>query len=182
MLKTFFLSLLVNCQFVQDDTCTSKILDQLYKKNFASNYLLCLPVETNGKKGRIIIDQKMFKKYMSALDSSFIDDQKLKKYLGDILSNRTSFFFYDFIYEEKVGQSGYHVLFEPNNLVSAISSAKKLFLSEYILHYNESEKDLVFDVSTPSENFYLAVEALFKMNFLVAIGDGEIVVKRIVCQ
>lgn len=162
-----------------DDTCTSKILDQLYKKNFASNYLLCLPVETNGKKGRIIIDQKMFKKYMLALDSSFLDDQKLKKHLGDILSKRSSFFFYELIYEEKVGQSGYHLLFEPNSLISSKKSEKKAFLNKYISHYNESENDLVFDTGTPATNYYCVVEALLKMNFLVSIGDGEIVIKRI---
>lgn len=182
MLKLLFLSACIASLHVTEDTCTSKVLDQLYKKNFYSNYLLCLPVEVSGKKGRIILDQKAFKKYMMVLDSSFADDQKLKKHVGDILSKKSSFFFYQIVYEEKVGQTGYHLLFKPNNLIRSKSSEKKEFLRRYILRYNESDKDLIFNTSTPSANFYYAVEALFKMNYLVAISDGEVMVKRIFCK
>lgn len=182
MIKLLILSAYFSSLYVSNDTCTSNLVNYLYKKNYYSNYLLCLPVEVQNNKGRIILSQSAFKKYMVSIDTSYAEDSKLKKYIFEILIRKNVFVFYPDLYKQKFGQLDCHLFFKSNDLIPDNKGEREAFLNKYILRYNSHENDLTFNTSTPSENFYLAVEALFRMNFLVAISDGDVLVKRIVCE
>lgn len=164
------------------DTCPDKLVTQIFKPNYNSNYLLCLPVEIDGKQARIVIEKKDFVKYMVTIDSSFVNIDKLKDSTIKILKGSKVFYFSKIVYKQKVGSSGYRILYDKNRLSDDARKNKYIFLKKYLLNFNLQETNFNFDTGNPSSDFYLAVEILFKMNYLTSFSDGTVNVSRVVCE
>lgn len=164
------------------DTCTGQFVDELYKHNSVSNFYLCLPVEVSSKKGRILIQQEDFAEYMIGIESSFANVDSLKIFVKEILTGERVFYFSEFVYKELVRNSGYKILFDKNKLLPITTREKENFLTEYLYNYTTNGNFFNFNTGTPQENFFYAVEALFKMNFILCFSDGSVNVVKVTCK
>ena len=63
-----------------------------------------------------------------------------------------------------------------------IKKNKNFFLRKYLSNYNEKEKYFNLNNTIPVEDFPFIYEQLFRMNFLVANGDGVIGVFEVTCN
>lgn len=182
MIKLLFLIL----PFVNVDSsinCVDAIVDRAFNPNFKADYFLFLPVETSKSKyGRLMISKENFRKYMIALDSSYTNNDSLKCYVKKILNQKQQLFFHEFFYTENFGEEEYTIFYTKNKFDLLVKKKQTDFLKKYLISYDEKEKYFNFNNTTPVQDFSSVYEQLFRMNFLVADGDGFIAVFRVICN
>lgn len=183
MIKFLFLILVPFFNAESSSSCTDALVDKAFDSNFKANYFLFLPVETSkSKTGRLMILKENFRKYMIALDSSYSNNDNLKCYVKNILNHKQQLFFHEFFYKEKFGEEEYTLLYNKNKFDVVVKKSRSNFLKKYLVSYDEKEKYFTFNNTVPVEDFTSVYEQLFRMNFLVADGDGFTGVFRVICN
>jgi len=165
------------------DSCLNILVDKAYNPNFKADYFLFIPVESSKyKKARLMILKENFRKYMIAFDSSYAENDKLKNYLKELLTKKKTLFFHEIFYTKNFGSIEYKLLTEKNRIDINTSNTAEAFLKKYLLDFSSTRNYFNIDVSKSIKNFHFVYENLFKLNYLVAYGDGVIAVFKVNCK
>lgn len=186
-MKTLLFLFLISLSFVPTDSstcpCVKELVDKAFDPNFNADYFLIIPVETSkAKKGRLFILKSNFKKYMTILDSTYTDNEKLKHYVKEVLSGSETMYFHEVVYKEDFKETEYKILSEKNPIDISTAKKKNAFLNKFLYNYSPDRKYFNLNTSYPDSNYYFIYENLFNLNYLVASGDGVISVFKINCK
>lgn len=163
--------------------CINALVNKAYDAKLKADYFLFIPVETSKyRKARLMILKENFRKYMIAFDSSYVDNEKLKSYLKDVLNKETTLFFHEIFYTKNFGSTEYKLLSSVNTIDVSTSKKADIFLRKYLLDYSSTRSYFNLNVSTNIKNYYFVYERLFMMNYLIANGDGIIAVFKVDCK
>ena len=180
MIKIFLILVLFG-NAKDDQNCIDALVNKAFIPTYKSNYFLFLPVKTTDGFGRLMITKENLRKYMIALDSSFINNDILKKYVAKQLNNNQNFFFNELGYKTSFGKKEYKIFYKKNRLEYFSKKNRLLFLKKYLTNYNEKDDYFNFNTGVPTKDVWLAFEQLFHLGFLVAEGDGFTAVYRVKC-
>ena len=110
----------------KSEKCIDALVDKAFDSTFNADYYLFIPIETKTGKGRIMILESNFKKYMIALDSTYSINANLRAYLKNILTGKQKMFFHEFFYKERFGQIEYQILYKKSDNEVVLENRKKV--------------------------------------------------------
>lgn len=182
MYKLIFIAFhLVN--LTNNDSCINKLTERLFAKDYYANYWLCIPATTNEGNVRIVLEKENFIKYMIAIDSIYASPDSLRVYLTEVLTKKKRLRFYLSAYENILHLNGCTILKGENKYLKFALKNRSAFLKKYLGTSNEKITYYNLDYGNlTNQNFYLIIEALFNLKFIVAEGDGFTAVKRVKCS
>lgn len=185
-MKTLILLLLFTFQLstkFDNCPCVTELVNKAFDPTFKADYFLIIPVETSKvKSGRLFISKENFKRYMIVIDSAYTDNEKLKNYVKNILNGSEKMYFHEVVYEQEFKEDEYKVLSEKNIIDISSQKKKNAFLKKYLYNYSEDRNYFNLNTSNSNPNYYFVYENLFKLNYLVANGDGVIAVFKVSCK
>lgn len=73
-------------------------------------------------------------------------------------------------------------MYDKNKFDQDVSRNRGLFLKKYLVDYTNNKKYYNVNTKTPIDDYPFLYEQLFRLNFLVANGDGFIVAIPAICN
>jgi len=180
-MKLLLLSILFAFNIQSNNDCPTTLIDKAFDPKFKADYFLFIPIQTakDGIKCRLMIEKENFRKYMIAVDSSFSNNDTLKTFLKEILMKKRDFTFSEVFYQLMLKEKEYKLLTANNPFKKQSSEA---FLKKYIINYSSKDDYLNLNPTFDLNEFPFVVENLFRLNYLVANGDGVIAVFKVSCK